>query len=75
MNAGISPHRRGEEPAEPCAVPECSEPAVRSLARSEVRKAFPKLPEEPRRASLCRVHYREFKKATREARTLGRLDW
>ncbi|MCI4346507.1 MAG: hypothetical protein L3K07_07135 [Thermoplasmata archaeon] len=48
---------------------------MRSLARSEVRKAFPDLPEEPRRANLCRPHYRQFKKATRDERTLGRLDW
>ncbi|MCI4363976.1 MAG: hypothetical protein L3K13_06730 [Thermoplasmata archaeon] len=75
MSASISPRRRGDEPEERCAVTDCPEPAVRSLARSEVRKAFPKLPEEPRRANLCRAHYREFKKATREARTLGRLDW
>ncbi len=59
----------------PCAIPGCGAPAVRSLARSEVRKAFPKLSEQGRRAALCKAHYKEWKKATKEARTLERLAW
>jgi hypothetical protein len=62
------------EPA-PCAIPGCGAAAVRSLARSEVRKAFPKLSEEGRRAPLCKAHYKEWKKATKQARTLDRLAW
>jgi hypothetical protein len=59
----------------PCAVPGCGGPSVRSLARSEVRKAFPQLSEEGRRAALCKDHYKEWKKATKTARQLDRLAW
>ncbi len=58
-----------------CAVPGCGGEAERSLALTEARKAFPQLPEKGRRASLCKAHYKEWKKATKEARTLARLDW
>ncbi len=59
----------------PCTIPGCGELAVRSLARSEVRKAFPELSEEGRRAPLCKLHYKQWKKATRESRELERLAW
>ncbi|MGI0055139.1 MAG: hypothetical protein ACREB9_00935 [Thermoplasmata archaeon] len=73
------PRARGSrdppEEAEVCAVPDCGSNAIRHLALAEARKAFPKIPERGRRAPLCREHYREWKKATKEARTLSRLDW
>ncbi|HLY77119.1 MAG TPA: hypothetical protein VKT21_04475, partial [Thermoplasmata archaeon] len=59
----------------PCAVPGCGGGSVRSLARSEVRKAFPQLSEQGRRAPLCKDHYKQWKKATKEARELDRLAW
>jgi hypothetical protein len=68
----------GEPPlseAKPCAVAGCGGPAVRSLARSEARKAFPQLSEEGRRAPLCKAHYKQWKKATKAARDLDRLAW
>jgi hypothetical protein len=71
----MSPPPASVDDSTPCAIPGCGGPAVRSMARSEVRKAFPKLSEEGRRAPLCKVHYKEWKKATREARTLDRLAW
>jgi hypothetical protein len=46
---------------------------VRRLSLAEARRAFADLPEKGRRAPLCRVHYRAWKKATREARALDRL--
>jgi len=61
------------EVAEPCIVPGCGARSVRHLARVEAAKAFPTLPERGRRAPLCRDHYREWKKATRERRKLDRL--
>jgi hypothetical protein len=64
-----------EEPTEPCIVPDCGAPAVRHLALAEARKAFDTLPEKGRRAPLCRAHYREWKKKTKEARKLDRLAW
>jgi len=65
-------HGDAEEEA-PCLVPGCGAPSVRHLARVEASKAFPNLPEQGRRAPLCRDHYREWKKATRERRQLDRL--
>ncbi len=59
----------------PCTIPGCAGFAVRSLARSEVRKAFPDLSEEGRRAPLCKDHYKQWKKATKESRELERLAW
>ena len=59
----------------PCCIPGCGGEAMRSLARAEARKAFPDLSEEGRRAPLCRDHYKQWKKATKEARKLDRLDW
>jgi hypothetical protein len=71
----MSPAATPDEAAKPCAIPGCGGAAVRSLARSEVRKAFPKLSEEGRRAPLCKDHYKQWKKATKEARALERLAW
>ncbi len=65
----------GDSPAETCAVPGCGAEAVRSLALAEARKAFADIPEKGRRAPLCRDHYREWKKATKESRQLDRLGW
>lgn len=66
---------REEEPPEPCVVPGCGEPSVRHLALAEARKGLANLPETGRRAPLCRAHYKEWKKATRESRKLDRLAW
>ncbi|MFY9716863.1 MAG: hypothetical protein WAK40_02875 [Thermoplasmata archaeon] len=63
------------EEIEPCLIPGCGAPSVRHLALTEARRGFPDLPEKGRRAPLCREHYREWKKATRDARKLDRLGW
>jgi hypothetical protein len=63
------------EAADVCLVPGCGGPAVRRLALAEARRAFSDLPEEGRRAPLCREHYRTWKKATKERRKLDRLGW
>ncbi len=64
-----------EEAIEPCLVPGCGAPSARRLALAEARRVFPELPEKGRRAPLCREHYRAWKKATKERRTLDRLSW
>ncbi len=56
-----------------CVVPGCAEEVARHLSLAEAKKAFSHLPDSGRRAPLCRTHYKEWKKATREARALGRL--
>jgi hypothetical protein len=71
----MSPPGAAPEAATPCAIPGCGGASVRSLPRSEVRKAFPTLSEEGRRAPLCKEHYKQWKKATKEERTLERLAW
>ena len=64
---------REPEATETCSVPGCGADALRHLSFAEARKAFPSLPERGRRAPLCRDHYKEWKKATKEARKLDRL--
>ncbi|HTP53676.1 MAG TPA: hypothetical protein VML94_01770 [Thermoplasmata archaeon] len=74
----MTPERTGPAPpeeTEPCLVKGCGAPSVRHLALAEARRGFPDLPEKGRRAPLCREHYREWKKATRDARKLDRLGW
>ncbi|MHB1435022.1 MAG: hypothetical protein ACYCPN_03780 [Thermoplasmata archaeon] len=73
--ARISPKRRGEERPEPCLVPGCGALSIRHLALAEAQKGLSGLPKKGHRAPLCRDHYREWKKATRPARTLDRLGW
>jgi hypothetical protein len=70
-----TPPSRDEEAPEPCLIPGCVSESVRHLTLAEARRGFPDLPEKGRRAPLCREHYRAWKKATKEARTLDRLGW
>lgn len=67
-------HREAPEP-EACLVRGCGGDAVRHIALSEARKVFPDLPEKSRRAPLCRDHYKQWKKGTKDARKLDRLGW
>ncbi|HEV8050455.1 MAG TPA: hypothetical protein VGP88_07665 [Thermoplasmata archaeon] len=56
-----------------CAIPECGGVAVRHLAPAEARRAFEQLPEKGHSVALCKVHYKEWKKATKKDRKLDRL--
>ena len=74
--SGAPAHPTGDSPQEEsCILPNCGEVAVRSLSLTEARKAFPDLPDSGRRAPLCRTHYKEWKKSTKESRKLDRLTW
>ncbi len=64
---------RNEPTPSACSVPGCAEPVVRHLALVEARRGLDGLPESGRTASLCRAHYKQWKRATRDARTLDRL--
>jgi hypothetical protein len=75
MNAEPGGRESGDPETDPCAVPGCAAPSLRHLALAEARKVFPTLPEKGRRAPLCRDHYREWKKSTKQARKLDRLGW
>ena len=59
-----------------CNVRDCTEEAYRSLFTKKVTDALPELKlvsEDERRAHLCKKHYREFKRATRDERKLEQL--
>ena len=75
MSAPPSRRGRDAEAPERCLVPGCGGDAVRHLALAEARRAFANLPEKGRRAPLCRDHYKQWKKETKESRTLARLGW
>jgi hypothetical protein len=65
-----------EEP-EVCAVLSCGQPAARSLSANKVKQVLPdlKFGDVGRRAHLCKTHYREFRKKTKEERELDRAAW
>ena len=69
------PRPPDDDAPEPCIVRGCGAASVRHLALSEAKKGLADLPESGRRAPLCRDHYKEWKKATRDARKLDRLGW
>lgn len=69
----VRPSHGAAEAPDTCVVPGCGGAAVRHLALSEARKVYTSLPERGRRAPLCRDHYKQWKKETKEARTLARL--
>ena len=61
-----------------CLVKGCEEPVKRSLSARSVKKALPDLEfkvKDPRKARLCKDHYKEYKKATKEDRKLERMSW
>lgn len=55
----------------PCSVKGCDAPAVKSVSYDEVSRAGLPL-KGSRRAYLCRVHWKEFKKLTKKERMLKR---
>lgn len=68
--------RRREKQQATCSVADCDQDALRSLPRRKVEKAVSELTlEEGRRAYLCREHYKKYKKATKQERTIDRLTW
>jgi hypothetical protein len=75
MTPDRPPSSTEEETPDLCAVPQCGDDAVRHLSLKEARRAFPQLSEKGHRAPLCKAHYKEWKKATKESRKLDRLTW
>jgi hypothetical protein len=72
-------HKRAEpERSDLCSVSGCNQPFKRTLSYDKVKGALPHLSfkgKEPRRVHLCKDHYKEYKKATKEDRKLERLGW
>lgn len=69
-------HRKREEGEAICEVKGCSEVAVRSLPTKKVADNIKAgLKGEGRRTHLCREHYREYKRATKDERVTDSLGW
>ncbi|MBA3046316.1 MAG: hypothetical protein KKH41_09680 [Candidatus Thermoplasmatota archaeon] len=65
---------RDEKPVEKCGVSDCDEDGERSLSRKKVKEEMGwTLDGEDKRVHLCKSHYREFKKATKEERKIESL--
>ncbi len=60
-----------------CDVFDCSEYAKRSLSFKKVQDALPKLKfnNTGKKVHLCKEHYKQFKKATKEKRKIDTLTW
>jgi hypothetical protein len=72
--------RKKDEKDDPdlCSVKGCPNPVKRKLSGNSVRKALPDMKfktKDPRKVRLCREHYKDFKKATKEERKLERMSW
>ncbi len=65
---------RDEITEDKCDVAGCAEAAERSLSRKKVKDAMDwSLKGEDKRTKLCKTHYRDFKKATKEERKIESL--
>jgi hypothetical protein len=61
-----------------CSVKGCDNPVKRSMSRRSVKKALPDMEfkvKDPHKVRLCKDHYKEFKKATKDERKLQRMAW
>lgn len=59
----------------PCGAVGCSNQAARSLSRADVSGSGLSVSGEGRRVYLCRDHYKQWKKATRNSKSLERARW
>jgi hypothetical protein len=65
---------REEKPQDKCQVEGCAEDSERSISRKKVKEAMEwSLNGEDSNVHLCKKHYKEFKKATKEERKLEAL--
>ncbi len=62
---------------EVCGVVGCGKDVKRSLSTKNVKQVLPELQliGEPRRVQLCKDHYRQFRKKTKDERELERAAW
>lgn len=65
---------REEKPLDKCQAGNCDEDSERSISRKKVKDAMEwSLSGEDKNVHLCKNHYKEFKKATKEERKLEAL--
>jgi thymidine kinase len=55
-----------------CSVSGCGKDAVRSLSTEKAKSAGLNVGSGPKRAYLCREHYKEFKKKTKKDKTIDK---
>jgi hypothetical protein len=67
--------QRKEAIEKECEVTGCTQSAIRSVSSKKVSKSGLKIPSERGNVHLCKDHYREFKKSTKEDRKLQRIGW
>jgi len=72
--------RKKDEKDDPdlCSVKDCQEPLKRKLSGKAVAKAVPDFQwkvKNPKKVRLCKDHYKEYKKATKEDRKMERMSW
>jgi hypothetical protein len=60
-----------------CGVQGCGKESRRSLSTKKVKEALPdlRLIAESRRVHLCKDHYRQFRKKTKQEREVERATW
>jgi hypothetical protein len=58
-----------------CDVKGCSLEAVRSISAKKVSKSGLNVPMSRGNAHLCKDHYKEYKKSSKEERKLQRMSW
>lgn len=61
------------EDDEKCVVVGCDRSAERSIAKDLAEEAGLKIEESSKRAHLCKEHYKEYKKKSKEDRKIGSL--
>lgn len=68
--------RREEEP-QICEISGCSEEAVRSIPKAKIKGALPdaSFDKEGRRIHICKKHYKQYRKKTKQDREIERLGW
>jgi len=59
--------------AEKCSVKGCTKESERSLAKDMVEEVGMEIEEDAKRAHLCKEHYKEYKKRSKNERTIDSL--
>ncbi|MGD1061459.1 MAG: hypothetical protein ABR879_08395 [Methanomassiliicoccales archaeon] len=69
----MAEHSSASRGAEKCDVKGCGKDAERSVSGEAAREAGLDVEDDLRRAHLCKDHYKQFKKATKEERQMEYL--
>ncbi|MDS0256940.1 hypothetical protein ApAK_04510 [Thermoplasmatales archaeon AK] len=57
-----------------CEVSGCSNPSFKTVPADLAKKVF-SFDDKKTKVHLCKEHYKEYKKQTKEERKVGRMDW